>query len=133
MLDESSGTPIECRKACTCGSVTRAFKCDIQTEEINTRTSIRARQKRHMIGGWLVDIVVGQVPRKGPGGVFIEWVDKFWRKDKPADRYVEHVVTETGEILRDVDEPLSDHFGRGSAKPELRAEREAKKLRAKGK
>jgi hypothetical protein len=79
-------------------------------------------------------MIVGKQPRKGPGGVFLEWVDKFWRKDKPADRYIERVVTEGGEVLRDVDEPLSEHFGHGSDKPQLRAAREAEKaLKAKGK
>ena len=56
-------------------------------------------------------------------------MDKFWRKDRPADRYIEHVVTEEGEVLKDVDEPLRAHRDHGSAKPELKAER----LRAKGK
>jgi hypothetical protein len=73
--------------------------------------------------GWLVEMFVGKQPRKGPGGVFIEWVDKYWRKDKPADRISEHVVTEDGKVLRDLAEPLSEHFGRGSDKPELKAAR----------
>jgi hypothetical protein len=66
---------------------------------------------------------VGKQPRKALGGVVIGWVDKFWRKDKPADRYIERVVTEEGEVLKDVDEPLSAHRGHGSDKPELKAER----------
>lgn len=37
--------------------------------------------------------------------------------DRDNDRYLEKVVDpETGEVLRDVDEPLSEHQGRGSAK-----------------
>jgi hypothetical protein len=72
---------------------------------------------------------VGKQPRKALGGVVIDWVDKFWRKDKPADRYIERVVTEEGEVLKDVDEPLSAHRDHGSDKPELKAER----LKAKGK
>ncbi len=39
--------------------------------------------------------------------------------DKDGDLYHERVVdVETGEVVRDVTEPLSDHRGRGSAKPE---------------
>ncbi|MBN9492557.1 PepSY domain-containing protein [bacterium] len=37
--------------------------------------------------------------------------------DRDNNRYVEKVVDpETGEVLRDVEEPLSDHRGHGSAK-----------------
>jgi hypothetical protein len=76
---------------------------------------------------------IGKQVRKGPGGIFIEWVDKYWRKDKPANRYVEHVVIEAGEVLRDADEPLTEHFGHGSDKPELRATRKAEKAPKAGK
>jgi hypothetical protein len=48
-------------------------------------------------------------------------LQRFVRKqrtlDRDNDRYVEKVVDpETGEVLRDVEEPLSDHQGHGSAK-----------------
>jgi hypothetical protein len=51
------------------------------------------------------------------------------RKDKPADCYIEHVVSEESEILKDVDQPLRAHREHGSDRPELKAER----LKAKGK
>jgi len=39
--------------------------------------------------------------------------------DRESDRYVERVADpDTGEVLRDVDEPLSAHRGHGSAKTE---------------
>ena len=39
-------------------------------------------------------------------------VDVNWVIDHDADRYIERVVdVETGEVLRDVDEPLSSHRG----------------------
>ncbi len=48
-------------------------------------------------------------------------LQRFIRKqrtlDRDNDRYAEKVVDpETGEVLRDVEEPLSEHQGRGSAK-----------------
>lgn len=48
-------------------------------------------------------------------------LQRFVRKqrtlDRDNDRYAEKVVDpETGEVLRDVEEPLSDHRGHGSAK-----------------
>jgi uncharacterized FlaG/YvyC family protein len=46
-----------------------------------------------------------------------KWMDKTRFIDRDRNRYIEKVVDpDTGEVLRDVDEPLSDHFGRGSAK-----------------
>ncbi len=46
-----------------------------------------------------------------------KWVDKTRITDKDGNRYRELVVDqETGEVLRDVDEKLTDHIGHGSAK-----------------
>lgn len=46
------------------------------------------------------------------------FVEKIRILDRDNNRYVEKVVDpETGEVLRDVEEPLSEHQGRGSAKP----------------
>jgi hypothetical protein len=47
--------------------------------------------------------------------------DGTWAKvirviDRLAKRYREHVTLADGTVTRDIDEPLSDHFGRGSAK-----------------
>jgi hypothetical protein len=128
LLDERPGTPVENRTPCSCGSTTRQYSQSLSSE-IKSRASVKARQKRPGISGYLVEMFVGKQPRKALGGVIIGWVDKFWRKDKSADRYIEHVVTEEGEVLKDVDEPLSAHRDHGSDKPELKAER----LKVKGK
>lgn len=46
-----------------------------------------------------------------------KWMKRYQEIDKDADRYRKIVSDlETGEVLRDVDEPLTDHQGRGSAK-----------------
>jgi hypothetical protein len=56
-----------------------------------------------------------------------EWVKLDRRVDRVADRYTERIVDRNGKVVvRDVDEPLSQHQGRGSAKrasddPESRA------------
>jgi hypothetical protein len=45
------------------------------------------------------------------------FVEKMRLVDRKDDRYKERVVDPvTGEVLRDVDEPLSEHRGQGSAK-----------------
>jgi hypothetical protein len=54
----------------------------------------------------------GSQLRKADG----DYVDKERLIDRENDRYKERVVTEDGEVLRDVDEPLRVHQGRGSAK-----------------
>jgi len=47
-----------------------------------------------------------------------KFVDKVRDIDRDADTYYERVVDpETGDVLRYCEEPLSEHFGRGSAKP----------------
>jgi len=105
-----------------CGSTVRCFS---QSSHITSTTnvSLRARQKRSGLPGWLVDMFVGKQPRKGPGGVIIGWVDKLRRIDKAANRYVEHVVTESGQVLRDIDEPLRAHQGHGSDRADIKSAR----------
>ena len=46
---------------------------------------------------------------------------KEWRQvsrvvDREGDRYTERIVDAAGNVVRDVDEPLSDHRGYGTAK-----------------
>jgi hypothetical protein len=45
------------------------------------------------------------------------WMDLVRVIDRRNDRYRESVVDQvTGEVVREVDEPLSEHTGRGSAR-----------------
>ena len=37
--------------------------------------------------------------------------------DRRNDHYRERIVDSEGNVVRDVDEPLSEHRGRGDAKP----------------
>lgn len=47
------------------------------------------------------------------------WVQLRRVIDRRNNRYQEKIEDpETGEVLRDVDEPLSDHIGRGDARRE---------------
>ena len=58
-----------------------------------------------------------------PGGVYKEWAIDRGAKGSAEKRYRELVVDHrTGEVLREIDEPLPEHRGRGSAKPERRGE-----------
>jgi hypothetical protein len=54
------------------------------------------------------------------------WTDKVMVRDHENARYSERVVREgDGVVVRDVDEPLSEHRGRGSDRPDRRAARAA--------
>lgn len=46
-----------------------------------------------------------------------EYVNVDRRVDRVEDAYYERISTETGEVLREVSEPLSQHRGRGDARP----------------
>jgi hypothetical protein len=55
-------------------------------------------------------------PRAEPG--HRQHIHKMDVIDRRGNRYFEHITdNETGEIIRVVDEPLTDHRGHGSAKP----------------
>ena len=123
-LDERPGVPVEDRTPCACGSTARRYSQSINSE-LKIRTSALVRQKHPSKEGWLIDMFVGQDFRHD----IKDWVNKFRRIDRADARYIEHIVTEDGKVIKDVNEPLSAHRGHGSDKPVLKAER----LKAKGK
>jgi DNA-directed RNA polymerase subunit RPC12/RpoP len=45
-----------------------------------------------------------------------EWRQVSRVVDREADRYTERIVDAAGNVVRDVDEPLSEHRGHGTAK-----------------
>lgn len=45
-----------------------------------------------------------------------EWHHISRSVDRENDQYIEHIVDEAGNLVRNVNEPLSDHQGRGDAK-----------------
>lgn len=72
----------------------------------NTKMSGKRKMRRHLQTGsqW-------SVSRE-------KMVEKVRDIDRDADTYYERVVDpDTGEVLRHCEEPLSEHFERGSAKP----------------
>ena len=42
------------------------------------------------------------------------WSELLRVLDRADDRYVERIIAEDGSVIRDVDEPLSEHRGRGA-------------------
>jgi hypothetical protein len=132
-LNEPSGLALEHRKPCPCcGSTARQYSLLLQvaTEPTVTvqhaisqrlRASIRSllwlrlKQKRPGVGGFIVEVVDGWELRKAVG----DFVRKFRRIDRGTKPkwYRERIELETGEVTRDVSEPLKNHQNRGSAKP----------------
>lgn len=113
-LNEPPNVPVESRQPCPrCGSTARVRHVK-ESSTASYYTRLRAQQKRPGIRGWLVDLIEGWELRKSVG----DMVQKFRLIDKRQrpGHYAEKVTTADGEVIHDVDEPLSKHRGRGSAK-----------------
>ncbi len=122
-LPSAMNESLEQRRPCpTCGSVVRALD-RTATEGISTlRGSLQTKLTRGDTGDVAHEQFVGADQSRADGS----WTEKTVLRDHETDRYVERVVRERdGEVLRDVDEALSAHTGRGSDRADLRAAREA--------
>jgi hypothetical protein len=108
--------PVDKRTPCSkCGSSVRTHGCSI-VESITVRDSIRHKVK--------------SPNQKGRGGMIVQgfcgysfygktqkWHWREWTADRENDLYEELIIdTETGLVIMDVMERLSDHRGHGSAK-----------------
>jgi len=79
------------------------YRAGIQLKHRNPNSANRFRVEEITGQSWSYD--------KG------DWVELYRLIDKDNDRYIKRVVDEdTGEVIYECDEPLSDHQGRGSAK-----------------
>ena len=106
---------IEDRQPCpACGSTARTFASTLAAT-VEPRSSL-AHKARHG--------EVGKVKpyREAFSGSDYHRDTEEWRQvsrvvDRENDRYTERVVDAAGDVVREVDEPLSEHRGRGAAKP----------------
>lgn len=112
-IDEPPNTLVEARVQCpTCGSTTRTFNSFI-SESVILREKIGLRLKRPGHKKAIFESVSGADLHRKTG----RWNELIREIDRQNDRYREHIVnSETGEVIRSVDEPLTEHRGRGSAK-----------------
>jgi hypothetical protein len=112
-LGEPTGTPMELRKPCTnCGSLNRMAKLEIVSETTpHGDLGLKARtpgEKKPFL-------------EQKTGASYWRKMGKWMRRvqiiDRRGNRYVKRVEDpDTGEVVRNVDEPLTDHRGYGSAK-----------------
>ena len=108
------------RSCLTCGS--KQFKIVMAIEEtakIEVHDQMRAKVKDHTRRSkdkLRQDVIAGDDFRVSEG----DYVDKLRVIDRDQKSYKEKIVDKkTGEVIRDVEHPLSDHTGHGSAKPEV--------------
>ncbi len=100
-------------------------KCGSHDRHVEVSDTVTAHAKvalvaRRATGRWFAKIKAGdeffQLTQR--------WHRLFRWIDRDANWYTEHITdVETGEVVRSVDEPLSEHRGRGSARKTTRASR----------
>lgn len=116
VLDEDPGKPTD-DPCAECGSMSRVISIvvqedvtveihdNIRVKDIDPSRSSRKKLRKRVFAG--DDYFVTEQ----------RWVRKERIIDRDNNRYFEKVWDEeTGEVLREVDEKLSDHWGHGSAK-----------------
>ncbi len=109
-IDEPIITPTAARKPCArCGSISRNFALGINST-IELRSSLKSIA-RPTVGKWFHKQFQGA--RLQASGLWADVIDVY---DRRGNRRRERVVLETGEVIRDVDHPLTDHKGHGSDK-----------------
>jgi predicted nucleic acid-binding Zn-ribbon protein len=98
-----------------CGSLSRHISMRIEDSvEIHSMLSVVHKGDRPGVRGRrLVESMTGDSQSDIDG----TWSHVEQVVDRIRRRYRKLVVTADGRVIRDVDEPLEDHQGRGSAKP----------------
>jgi len=112
-LQESASAPVEGRQPCpNCGSLERHFALMLEGK-VSVKSSLDLKAKGVGRGKPLMEVKEGDSLSISRG----RWMRVLQIVDRRNNRY-RKVVTdpETGEVLRDVDEPLTDHTGRGDAR-----------------
>jgi predicted nucleic acid-binding Zn-ribbon protein len=104
------------RVACeNCGSLARKFDVSIHAGGVTARVGMAYKAKHEGATGkrkWHFEA-------KSIWSFFSkteEWHHISRSVDRENDQYIEHIVDEAGNVVRSVDEPLSEHKGRGDAK-----------------
>ena len=117
VLGEPSDTTVQRRTSCpNCGSKARHFEIEVNATS-TSRAGLRGKARTGQAGQpggkpWLTTMSEPSwsYDRK-------KWVHREKTEDRKIDRYTEKVTDpDTGEVIHQADESLSDHRGHGSAK-----------------
>ncbi len=117
-LDEKTGLREDQRVPCAkCGSKSRVY-ADTLTEEIEIYDGLRAKGLHAGMSrtkGWFIDSLSRWVPQTNRDNATAHHERVL---DRDGDRYTEKVtMRDSGEIIHNTDERLSEHRGHGSDKP----------------
>ena len=112
-LIEAADLPRSQRVPCPeCGSTLRRFSVHLQSEG-RGHSTLALKAKSPGMRKPFLELKQGDDLHRVTG----LWSSLLRVIDRRRNRYQEQIVDiESGEILRNVDEPLTDHRGRGSAK-----------------
>jgi hypothetical protein len=105
---------IEDQKPCpSCGSTARTFAVTL-TDKAEAHDSLATKARYGDVGKV-------KPYREAFTGFDYHRDTREWRQvyrvvDREGDRYTERIMDAAGNVVRDVDEPLSDHRGHGTAK-----------------
>jgi len=112
-LDEPSDLPVHARRPCeACGATIRRHEVSLE-DSLTLKSSTSSKLQRGGKGRPVVEAFGGDDLTVSTG----RWIHRDRLIDHESDRYRERVFDpQTGEVIRDVDERLSDHRGHGSAK-----------------
>lgn len=112
-LDESLQTPADSRIPCPrCGSTSRLFEKTLAaTATARASLGLKARESGHR-KPFLEQISGASYFRKAQ-----KWVERLMRIDRRNNQYQEIVTDpETGTIIHQCEEPLSEHRGHANAR-----------------
>ena len=107
-------TRIEDREPCpTCGSLARTVNASF-TDTVQARERLNLKARHGDVGEVKPyrEQINGDELHRDSG----EWHRVSRVVDREDDRYTERITDEAGNVVREVDEPLSDHRDRGAAK-----------------
>lgn len=110
-LEFSASQTLETRSPCpNCGSTRRRFEETIQ-EAVKVQDKLKFRHRSPGGNGFKVEHTEGDDLHRKTG----RWSKLKRIIDRPNDAYEELIVdAETGEVVRDCKQPLSQHVGRGT-------------------
>lgn len=114
VVDESATTLVAERRPClSCGSTARTFSAHVH-ESLKLREKIGLKHKRPGNKKPIYESVSGEDLHRATG----QWNQLTREINRENNRYREVIVNpQTGEVIRNIDEPLTSHTSRGSAKP----------------
>jgi hypothetical protein len=113
VLADAPEVPVSQREPCpTCGSTGRLFEVEIKAT-LEVLTSWRMKARHGVTGPPFFEAKAGADLHRKSG----RWMQRDLVIDRDNDRYLERVVDpETGTVVHECEEPLSQHQGHGTPK-----------------